>query len=78
MSSKHVSVRRDGFARHELVRQTVETNKTCDWCGSRRVRQGKKLDKMYQYGTEQDSRPGRIDWENQVFCCIGCHDTYHE
>jgi len=65
---KHVQISRDPFARHDVVRRVVDKHdrRDCDWCG----REGAK----YQYGIWPDD--GGPMYENKVFCCKGCHDSY--
>ena len=72
MSNDFVSVSRDPFAREDIVRETVETSNTCDWCGN--TRRGGRL---FHYGIERDDRPGRVDWQSGLFCSIICMRIYY-
>ena len=72
MSNDFVSVSRDPFAREDIVRETVETSNTCDWCGN--MRRGGKL---FRYGIQPDSINGRVNWIDGLFCNIGCMRSYH-
>lgn len=66
-------ISRDPFARRELHREVIDAyGSTCSWCGSSRSDK-----KLFIYWTELDSRGGR--WtHNGQFCCIRCHNDYHE
>lgn len=70
------TISRYPFARQNLVRRLVTTgiNRTCDWCGQKR-----RKDRLFEYGTERDDRPGEsnVGWHKGLFCSKGCHDSYH-
>jgi hypothetical protein len=71
-----VAIRRDPFARETIVRQTVQTTRSCAWCGGRR-RGGKAL---FQYGIERDGILRSYigpHWHEGLFCSISCHNTHH-
>lgn len=69
-SSMTAQISRDPFARTTLVRETVQCNDRCAWCGSRR-KTG-----MFRYGTQRDDRGG-TNWHAGLFCSKGCHDDYY-
>lgn len=62
-------INRDPFAREELHREVVKTNKTCDWCGNN------YKGKLYQYRIETDG--GTKSEIKGMFCQIGCLRSYH-
>ncbi len=69
-SAAYTTVNRDPFARVSLVRETVKTADSCDWCGSTR-----KSGKLFAYGTDTDG--GRLFKHPGKFCSKSCHDAYH-
>lgn len=70
-----VQVRRDSFARHDVVRRTVESSGTCKWCGGKRQRKGTPVNRLFEYGINRDDR-NRDEWEGKLFCSKSCHDSY--
>lgn len=64
------TVRRDPFARTEVVRQRVEApaSASCAWCGS--------TGRLYHYGSETDGGRRHID-TRRCFCSTSCYDAYH-
>ena len=63
-------ISRDEYAREELHRETIKTDKTCDWCG-----QNKKL-QLFRYYIEPDAlRYQRHDIPG-LFCSISCMRIY--
>lgn len=68
-----VQISRDSFARESLMREVVgwAKHKGCSWCGN-----FNRHSKLFRYGTERDDRAG-VSWHKGLFCCKGCHDTYH-
>lgn len=70
------SISRDPFARHDIVRRTVQVmnGQTCSWCDQVRPQL-----KLFEYGTERDDRPGErnVGWHKGLFCSKSCHDSYH-
>lgn len=81
MDSRVYVVSSDAFARTALVRRVAFRKGSrggfgyhdCHWCGS-------KTDTvtLYQYGTQREDRPGRIDWQGWAFCSVGCMRAYYE
>lgn len=63
------SLSRDPFARHNVIKQTVE-GKECDNCG-----QPGKNGKLFQYGIDPDA--GKKSFSKGKFCSKGCHNSYH-
>ncbi len=70
--SDYVTIDRDPFARTETVRRLVETQVTCAWCG-----QDRPSGRLFEYGVDRDDRPGRIAWDDKVFCSRGCREAYY-
>lgn len=71
----YVQVRRDPFAREDLMREAIGAkmhSTTCAWCGQTRKHGG-----LFHYGVSRDDRP-EIAWDSKLFCSIGCRDTYYE
>jgi len=62
-------IQRDPFSRTSLVRRQIATSKKCEWCG---FRPG-----IYNYGTQYDDRPERIDWYPKNFCCVKDMRSYY-
>lgn len=69
-----IRLSRDPFARTQIIRMTEITNKTCSWCGNKRMKKGKILNKLFYYGIEHDS--GHTFWDRIPFCSIGCRNSY--
>jgi hypothetical protein len=63
-------IARDPFAREELHRRTVRTDRTCRCCGARRP-----SGRLYEYRTETDG--GRTHPHPGLFCSVGCFRAYH-
>jgi len=61
-----VQISHDGFARQSVFRESVKTDKTCSWCGSKR-----QTGKLFQYSVENDDgvRANRI---RGLFCSLPC------
>lgn len=66
------TIKRDPFARTELVRERMLYSDCCSNCGG-----WSNGGHTYRYGTERDDRPGRIAWHHGEFCGKRCHDIYH-
>lgn len=60
----------DAFARESLLRDSVETTKSCDWCGGKR-----KGGKLFAYRIETDNY--RSSPIKGLFCSVNCMRTYH-
>jgi hypothetical protein len=71
MSNKIAVIGRDSFARHDIIRQKVETQKNCSWCGNRSAK-----DNVYQYGINEDQN-NRNQFSDKVFCCVGCYRSLY-
>jgi hypothetical protein len=71
MPKPTVTIGRDSFARHDIIRETVRTSKTCDWCGNN------ERGRLFRYGTSPDSIQNRDSWSSGLFCSIGCYRSYH-
>lgn len=71
-----VEISHDAFARASIMRRIVYMSKpaSCAWCGNFR---GKNQRTLFQYGTENDGRMGRVYWREKLFCSKPCHDTYY-
>jgi len=65
---------RDPFARTELHKSFVPTDRTCDWCGQMKSVRGQKG--LYRFRTESDG--GRSFEHRGLFCTKSCHDSYHD
>jgi hypothetical protein len=61
---------RDPFAREDVIRETVETDFSCEWCGSR-----KNNRRLFRYGVWTDS-PDKKHWQSKLFCSVGCMRSY--
>ena len=69
LGEQHVSIRREPFARGDVVRRKADQGE-CDWCG----RKGR----LWQYGWDPDSLlPGRTAWDRESFCSIQCRRNYY-
>lgn len=68
----YTEISHDPFARQSIVRRTDDTRATCSWCGQKPT-----THKLFEYGIEDDSRPGRVNWAEGYFCSIGCMRDYH-
>lgn len=78
-------INRNPFAREELHRATIHlgseapSSATCSWCGNvRHTKSGKPY--LYEYGTERDGISASYTARQNhsgLFCCKGCHDSYH-
>ena len=68
---KIVQVRREPFARGDVVRQAEQTERDCHWCGQRR-----RSGKLFRYGWWSDV--GRITWDDCLFCGLGCRSSYYD
>ena len=70
------TINHDGFARQELVRDTISPAAKalkCDWCGGSRRGGG-----LFRYGIRRDdSLRGVINWHRGQFCGRSCHHSYH-
>ena len=62
----------DAFARRSLLRDSVETSKSCDWCG-----RAKKAGKLFVYSIEGDGFGARPNAIKGYFCSIQCMRSYH-
>ena len=63
----------DAFARESLLRDSVETSKSCDWCGCK-----KKSGKLFAYSIESDGFGARPNAIKGLFCSVTCMRSYHE
>ena len=70
MEGHAVQIKRESFARGDVVRRTVGSSGTCAWCGQRR-----KGGKLFRYGWDSDG--GRVSWQDRLFCSVGCRDAYY-
>lgn len=61
------TIRRDSFARMDIVRATVPAadRVPCHWCGARPGR--------FRYGVHADGIRTRPVFTSRVYCCAGCH-----
>lgn len=67
-----VTINRDPFARADLNRIVVKTNRGCDWCGSNHQNH------LFRYGWHQDGSMGHRDgFAKGEFCCKSCYEAYH-
>lgn len=73
MRSKKTTLSHDAFARTETVRETVWHSGVCNWCGGT----GRLPGRLFRYGTEEDDRPGRVNWWRGVFCSVTCARDYN-
>lgn len=71
-----VTISHDPFARLEVVRK-IEHGKSCDWCGQKRNRNGKPIDGLFVYGSQEDGLNTNIKWCHGRFCSIGCFNMFH-
>ena len=69
----------DGFGRFTIVSERVNVTQgvTCKFCGQVKRSRNAMMPHLYKYGTVQDDRPGRVDWQEGLFCSIGCSRAYH-
>ena len=65
-TDNYVSISRDPFAREELVRRVIHTEKTCDWCGNN------CHNRLFEYGIESDALYHRVNWIKGHFCSVNC------
>ena len=63
---------RDSFARTTLMKESIKTNETCSWCGSKR-----KDGKLYRYFIEEDRINVRPQMAKGMFCCKSCFNSYN-
>ncbi len=82
---RHIS--RDSFARFDFVRETIKEEGSrkvlgqivlvgCDWCEQvKETTTGLRF--LYRYGHDHDSIRERLDWDNHLFCSVGCYRAYH-
>lgn len=63
-------ISRDPFARTELHRKTIKTDKKCDWCGQN------PHGRLFQYYSETDG--GTRNTHKGLFCKLTCHNDYHQ
>ncbi len=71
-----VQVRRDPFARVDLVRRVVDGGPyaDCQWCGAAHHGKTKQPGLLFEYGWWSDS--GRKSWNGKLFCCLGWFESY--
>ena len=67
----HDAFSRDSLARQHRPARTLPYGSSCAWCGNRNRHGG-----LFQYGTERDDRPGRVNWHSGLYCSKACHDSY--
>lgn len=72
-STKLVSVRRDSFARQDLMR-FVRDSQHCSWCGAQR---GVEVRTLYGYLIRTDSFQLRLHPYDGAFCNMTCAEAYH-
>ena len=76
----YVSINRDVFARHDIVRKTVHldvhSSPTCAWCGHA-GRHFSDHRRLFQYGIEQDGIYTRAEFQSELFCSVSCWITYN-
>jgi len=70
-------VKRDCYAREELHKKRIVTNKGCDWCGQKRISKHKTNphEYLFEYYIEDDNY--RRNEIKGLFCCTSCLNTYH-
>jgi hypothetical protein len=62
-SPDFIQLARDPFAREDVVRRSVQTFGSCTWCGGFRMRAGKALRHLFQYGIWRDA--GKPNFEER-------------
>jgi len=70
-------IRRDSFARVELIRELeyLSSPHTCAWCGAvRHTGTGRAY--LYRYAVQTDG--GRVHADQRLFCGLGCRTCYGE
>lgn len=67
-----VSINHDPFARMELVRITVDSEKPCAFCGRRR-----DSGRLFNYGVQKDGIRTRPHWDKHLFCSVICYRHFH-
>jgi len=67
-----VSIGRNPFARHDLVREIVRTQKGCSWCGQN------FRGRLFAYGHHPDGIYTRPAYLKGEFCSIDCCRSYHD
>lgn len=67
-----VQIARDPFARSSTMRETVETEETCSWCGRARP-----SGKLFRYSTEKDAIRPRRAVHRGLFCSRSCERAYN-
>lgn len=60
------------YSRYSVIRTTIKTNKSCDWCGQQR----KNKKTLFQYGYQKDDS-SRKYYDDKFFCSKNCRDTYY-
>lgn len=63
-----VSVYRDPFSRHNIMRRKAPIGSTCRECGQ---------PAKWEYGYNADSIRNETHWEGKYFCSVGCRRTYN-
>lgn len=66
MTNRVVSISRDPFARHNIIRRKASGK--CMWCGS---------PAKFEYGYSPDAVAVKHTWMKGVFCGISCARIYH-
>ena len=64
---KFVTISRDAFARHDVVRTKCGPGESCHWCGQ---------PARFEYGIWWDDRRAP-DWALGAYCSIGCYRSYY-
>ena len=68
-----VSIRRDPFARGNLMRRAEASITGCAWCGQ--SRRGKRHG-LFRYGWYRDGIYTRTEWDRELFCGVECREAY--
>jgi hypothetical protein len=69
-------ISRDPFAKKEMHKERLYSNKTCGFCGQTKETKNKRK-YLFQYRIEPDSIGSRKNIINGLFCSIACMKDYH-
>lgn len=70
MTMQAVSVRREPFARGDVMRRVEPSERGCMFCGNTR-----KNGTLFRYGWNRDDT-GKTVWDAKQFCSKSCRDAY--
>lgn len=71
----------DAFGRFSVMRESAHFPDAvdapdCEYCGMRGQKTASGW-RLFRYGNQSDGYGSRPQWDNHLFCSVGCYRSYH-